>query len=1138
MHRSVFRTRVAVVTLAFGLPGLVATAVPWSATASQPSAATAAPAVASDEGPTLVRDADEVPDVVEIVVPGTKELDRLVATGVDLDHGVHQEADGLAVRAIVTPGEVAQLERMGFTVGETLYTAKDSEAALAERDRSIAQQRQANRTFAQQAETNPDVSDIKIIRADYYTSYGVPVLSVEAKYADGQTVTTPLTVERDSGPGTAFGSGGTQTITRFVDAGVYMYHRGASPTTGASAVTTRPDRIRIISPGGDEAIVKVKDWLPTGDEADPFKGDGYQQDFVYRYMDPTDLYTRIKLLARQFPDISEIVELPHQTNGYQRRSQALIGMVGTNGDAAVGVDSVAWGHQGGNRTRLAVVRPSTPDAPLTVGVGTTGTGTTAITTVTVTSATDATGAATSTAAQVVAAINGDSAASAVMSAYTYRGNAGAGVVPATAATTLTDGLNAPSTIARGPSKVYALKIGKVRDGSKPGVFFYAQEHAREWVPPLVTIETAERLLRNYSSHAGTRDLVDNLEIWILPSVNPDGGHYSFYDFASQRKNMVNYCPAGSTNDYNSRNSWGVDVNRNYTEYSVYDGFSGASATSCTSGTYAGPGELTEPEAKNVDWVAARPNMKWSMNVHSSGNYFMWSPGAYKDGTRETAPYPTLDEEQLFWGASSRILTSIKRYRGLSVTPARTGPVIDVLYSAAGNSGDMLWYKYGIYAWDFEVGSTFQPPFLADDPNAAQAHSETMEFANGLIEMARIARDHDTDTVPPTSKVVVSESAQAGKVAVQFETNEPAAVFYTTDGSVPDLESTRYEAEGVREGGKRVLVDSGTEIRWLAVDSKGNVERHFVPGEPGNFRTWIAEIGWEAPLEGSATTVTLDRTTVTVGKAGATAAIVVKGTGAGTPPVASGVVDVLVDGARVGSAELGDDGTAAIALPAIATAGATSVTAAYGGDADLAPSSSAPTTLTVSALPASTTAVSLDRASVGIGESGVNADVTVGGTGAAGSSVDVLVDGVKAATATLAANGKASVALPAFSSAGTKQVTAVFAGNGDLAGSSSAAATLRVAKAGSTVKARAGKVKVGKRAKVTVRVRSSGPLTGKVEIRRGKKVIGTGRVDAAGKVTIRLKKIARPGKVKLKIRYLGSADVAASSAKVRLTVTRR
>ncbi|GAA4398400.1 hypothetical protein GCM10023153_23240 [Ornithinibacter aureus] len=92
------------------------------------------------------------------------------------------------------------------------------------------------------------------------------------------------------------------------------------------------------------------------------------------------------------------------------------------------------------------------------------------------------------------------------------------MVAAQARTMLSDNLAAPASVSRDPHPVYAIRIGKGCDGSKTGVLAYAQEHAREWVPPLVTIETAERLLRNYATHGPTKQLVNNLDIWIVPSV--------------------------------------------------------------------------------------------------------------------------------------------------------------------------------------------------------------------------------------------------------------------------------------------------------------------------------------------------------------------------------------------------------------------------------------------------------------------------------------------------------------------------------------------------------------------------------------------------------------------------------------------
>jgi hypothetical protein len=774
-----------------------------SPSSATPATYTAAPA------PDLGHSAGEASSVVEVLLTDRDELDRLVETGVDLDHDVSWSDSRIVAYAVITPNEAASLAAMGFELGKVLFSPSDAQARVDQRQETIAAHVAENEQFAAAS----SVPDVRIIRADYYTSGTTQVLSVEAKWAQGQTAANTLTVERDSGPGTPIGSGGTQTISRFVDAGVYLYHRGAS------LVTARPDYIRITSPTGDVAVAKVNEWLPI--PAENPEGPGYQKDFVTSYLTPTELYERIRRLAADYPDLAELVELPYKTNGYRRKAQAVFG---TASASRVAVDSLAWGHEGGNTISVEIANPGAADQALTVSV--TGNA------IRVSLATDPAGAVTSTAAQVVAALN--AGAGNLIQAYTYRGNAGSGLVAPAPSTLLADDLSAPASVSREPHPVYAIRMGKVRDGSKTGVLAYAQEHAREWVPPLVSIEAAERLLRNYALDGRTKQLLNNLEIWIAPSINPDGGHYSFYDDNGQRRNMTNHCPLTGSADFLARDSWGVDNNRNYTEYSRFDGYSGASA-SCTNDTFSGPSELSEPENKNLDWLAARPNIQFSMNLHSSGNYFMWSPGAYALPGRISAPRPTLAEESFFWGASSRILTAIKRHRNLAVTPARTGPISDVLYSAAGNSGDMLWYKYGIYAWNFEVGTSFQP-------NWAEAHDETMEFANGLVELMRVAYDFGKDRTRPESTLSVTASSTPGMVNVVFNVSEPAAVFYTLHAGAPTFSSTLYASAGIREGAETLTLPVGTTIHWFSVDAAGNVENNYRPdGTALNFRKGSAVV---------------------------------------------------------------------------------------------------------------------------------------------------------------------------------------------------------------------------------------------------------------------------------------------------------
>ena len=292
-----------------------------------------------------------------------------------------------------------------------------------------------------------------------------------------------------------------------------------------------------------------------------------------------------------------------------------------------------------------------------------------------------------------------------------------------------------------------IRIGAHRDGSKTGVLLYCQEHAREWATSLVCLETAERLLRNYVSDPETNDLLDNLDVFIIPVINADGAAYSRYDFTSQRRNMVNHCASNPTgnNDPLARNTWGVDINRNFSVGSAFDGYVGASATNCTSDTFAGPSEFSEPESRNEQWVQSTfSNIKFANNVHSYGGYFMWPPGAYKTVGRETLPYATAGVNQFFDRTAAATLERIQSYRQTTVLPARTGPVADVLYSAAGNSADEAYYTHDIIGYDFEIGvdrftgavRTDGTPVVQQQgftpPYNSEGHDEGQEFASGNV----------------------------------------------------------------------------------------------------------------------------------------------------------------------------------------------------------------------------------------------------------------------------------------------------------------------------------------------------------------------------------------------------------------------
>ena len=376
-------------------------------------------------------------------------------------------------------------------------------------------------------------------------------------------------------------------------------------------------------------------------------------------------------------------------------------------------------------------------------------------------ATDAAGALTSTGQQVVDAINASPAGQILVANVFTRVSTtslrpivpGTGIVQPRAEVHLSDFLTTATNahVQRGPFEYSVLRISKKSKdkgkwkgkgkgkwknrgkhaGRKVGVFLYCQQHAREWATPLTCLETASQLLHNYALDRRTRRLVDNLDIFILPSSNPDGSHYSMHNFNQQRRNLTNHCVVGGKSTDNplaasfwtprtqpdtsgepytaldpaARNAWGVDLNRNNTFATIFDGYIGASH-SCISDVYAGPAEASEPEIRNELWIADTfDNIKFSNNIHSFGGYFMWAPGTYlPDRSEGDAVHANIGVEKYFFEAGDQILNRIKEVRNTVILPERTGPIADVLYSAAGNSADEHWYNRNVIAYSFETGA--------------------------------------------------------------------------------------------------------------------------------------------------------------------------------------------------------------------------------------------------------------------------------------------------------------------------------------------------------------------------------------------------------------------------------------------------
>ena len=820
-------------------------------------------------GATALADGSE-PRLVEVTADSAEAIERL-----ELKYDVGYIGDHTEAAVYVDDETEARLRAEGYRIGNTIEDRNTWRDRRAEIDATDAREALA-KEFAQRGipatgvvrkgkRIVPTPGETVIMRAYTFTNYAGRFLYVEAHNKAHTTNAGPSLQMSYAGADGVYrapysfsqsgispdGNDSQTGGNKLNDAGQYMYHRITVALRGDDANLRAQDiTVRVAASSGSVDESSVTEW--AGSELPP-RIENFQSDFISKYMDPTESYERLDGLAAQYPEIAEIVPLPNKTPGYQRPAMAMLaGTTAANANPAtanqglaVQLYSKAMGHLGGNLITAELRNPGAPSSPLSVSVDGND--------ITVNLATDAEGALTSTAAQVRDAINGSEAASALVTAYTYNNNAGAGIAPARARVQLSDYLAAPEHVKRGPFDMRVLRIGKQRDGSKTGVFIYCQQHAREWVTPITCVETAERLVKNYATDPTTKEYVDNLDIFILPSSNPDGGHYSFYDFASKRRNMANYCPWGGTGgNVGNRNNWGVDLNRNNTIGTLFDGYSGAS-TSCTSDTFAGPFEASEAEIRNEMWVVDTfPKIKFAINIHTHGGYFMWAPGAYKSQGRETLPAPNIGIENYFFDVSETILSHIKHSRNTVILPQRTGPIADVLYSAAGNSADDQWYRKGIVAYSFEAGAQrisvnpttgaisrqsvgFQPCFGAVGTGGGtgtcnanlvnEGHDSAMEFADGNYGLIQGALEYERDTTPPDVDIEHSADQTGGDpINYRFKwVNESSVIHYTTDGSTPTLDSPTYENQGPRRPGEVLTLDAlGVHtVKWMAVDIKGN-----------------------------------------------------------------------------------------------------------------------------------------------------------------------------------------------------------------------------------------------------------------------------------------------------------------------------
>jgi murein tripeptide amidase MpaA len=311
-----------------------------------------------------------------------------------------------------------------------------------------------------------------------------------------------------------------------------------------------------------------------------------------------------------------------------------------------------------------------------------------------------------------------------------------------------------------------LRIGGQPSGAADGILVLGGVHAREWVPPDALIALAADLLEASAGGTGliygstrftaaqVRQVLDTVDLFLYPCVNPDGRAHSQTTAGMWRKNR-RPPPSGS-------GCAGVDLNRNFdflwdhrAKFAA-DSDVRTSADPC-SDVYRGPAAGSEPETRNVVWALDTfGRIRWHLDVHSAVPVVLHVWGSDQIQTADPGQdfrNPTLDgvrgrrgdgigefmsasDLAMTVGIAERMDQAISGVRGVryGVEPAFG------LYPTSGTSDDYASSRHTVdprsgkvLGYTIECGASFQPAWTEAEDVIREVSAAVIALGLGAAE---------------------------------------------------------------------------------------------------------------------------------------------------------------------------------------------------------------------------------------------------------------------------------------------------------------------------------------------------------------------------------------------------------------------
>lgn len=263
--------------------------------------------------------------------------------------------------------------------------------------------------------------------------------------------------------------------------------------------------------------------------------------------------------------------------------------------------------------------------------------------------------------------------------------------------------------------IWALEISDhpERDEDEPAVLFNAMHHASELLSTEYALDVVQGLLEGYGRDPATTRWVNELEIWCVPMVNPDGNAY----FIERSQWMIRKNGRDGSGDGVLDPFEGVDLSRNY-PFGWGEQGGTAGSTAITSQYHRGPGPGSEPETQAMMALARTQRFAAAISFHTIGRV-LYVPYNV-DGSKNPRPHVT-------WTVAEELAAAAPAQR--NGKPYRVAPAG---YPVAGSDQDWHLHEHGTVAILLE--GAYHNPEL---PIRTEAVANTRPVWQGLLE--RVAR---------------------------------------------------------------------------------------------------------------------------------------------------------------------------------------------------------------------------------------------------------------------------------------------------------------------------------------------------------------------------------------------------------------